>query len=54
MTRRDRRADLQKWILDVDELLAALREHAISSSEKPFAACLAAAPLNRGRVACEP
>jgi hypothetical protein len=32
MTRRDSRAELQKWFLDVDELLTAEREHAISSS----------------------
>jgi hypothetical protein len=32
MTRRDSRAELQKWFLDVDELLAAQRAHAISPS----------------------
>jgi hypothetical protein len=32
MTRRDSRAELQKWFLDVDELLAEQREHAISPS----------------------
>jgi hypothetical protein len=35
MTRRDSRAELQKWFLDVDELLAAQREHAISPSTVP-------------------
>ena len=37
MTRRDSRAELQKWFLDVDELLAAQREHAISPSTVPSA-----------------
>jgi hypothetical protein len=37
MTRRDGRAELQKWFLDVDELLAAQREHAISPSTVPSA-----------------
>jgi hypothetical protein len=37
MTRRDSRAELQKWLLDVDELLAAQREHAISPSTVPSA-----------------
>ena len=37
MTRRDSRAELQKWFLDVDELLAAQREHAISPSTVPLA-----------------
>ncbi len=37
MTRRDSRAELQKWFLDVDELLAAEREHAISPSTVPAA-----------------
>jgi hypothetical protein len=35
MTRRDSRAELQKWFLDVDELLATQREHAISPSTVP-------------------
>jgi len=37
MTRRDSRAALQKWFLDVDELLASQREHAISPSTVPSA-----------------
>ena len=37
MTRRDSRVELQKWFLDVDELLAAQREHAISPSTVPSA-----------------
>jgi len=49
MTRRDRRVDLQEWILDVGELLAAQRGHAISPSENPSAACQAAVPLSGGR-----
>jgi hypothetical protein len=35
MTRRDSRAEVQKWFLDVDELLAAQPEHAISPSTVP-------------------
>jgi hypothetical protein len=35
MTRRDSHAELQKWFLDVDELLAEQREHAISPSTVP-------------------
>jgi hypothetical protein len=37
MTRRDSRAELQQWFLDVDELLAAQREQAISPSTVPSA-----------------
>ena len=37
MTRSNSRAELQKWFLDVDELLAAQREHAISPSTVPSA-----------------
>ncbi len=37
MTRRDTRAELQQWFLDVDELLAAQREHSISPSTVPSA-----------------
>ncbi len=35
MTRRDSGAELQKWFLDVDKLLAEQREHAISPSTVP-------------------
>jgi hypothetical protein len=35
MTRRDSREELQKWFSQVDELLAAEREHAISPSTVP-------------------
>jgi hypothetical protein len=35
MTRRNSRAELQKWFLDVDELLADQRDHAISPSTVP-------------------
>ena len=37
MTRRDSRAELQRWFLDVDELLAAQTGHAISPSTVPSA-----------------
>ncbi|MGA2805023.1 MAG: hypothetical protein ABSF89_11635 [Acidimicrobiales bacterium] len=37
MTRRDSRAELQRWFLDVDELLAVQRGHAISPSTVPSA-----------------
>ena len=35
MTSRDTREELQKWFSQVDELLAAQREHAISPSMVP-------------------
>jgi hypothetical protein len=37
MTRNDSRAELQRWFLDVDELLAAQRDHVISPSSVPSA-----------------
>src|ERR1035441_5479873 len=37
MTRRNTRAGLEKWFVDVDHLLAAQQEHAISQSTVPSA-----------------